>query len=73
MPLSQYSETIHILGAGKSFFGIAGFNANEAAAKLKPRNLRVEPGGTEESFKFRDPDGFLVQLNGPNYTGHVGR
>jgi catechol 2,3-dioxygenase-like lactoylglutathione lyase family enzyme len=89
MPLKQHSEKIHILGAGKSFFGIeqkdggpgldhfdfgiAGFDAAEAASKLKARNLQIEPGGTKESFKFRDPDGFLVQLNGPAYEGHVGK
>lgn len=89
MPLKQHSETIHILGVGKSFFGIeqktngpgldhydfgiAGFDADVATAKLKARNLKVEPGGTKESFKFRDPDGFLVQLNGPDYEGHVGK
>ena len=88
MPLKQHSENTHILGVGKSFFGIeqkpgvpaldhydfgiAGFNADEVAAKLKARNLKVEPGGTKESFKFRDPDGFLVQVNGPEYEGHVG-
>jgi catechol 2,3-dioxygenase-like lactoylglutathione lyase family enzyme len=88
MPLKQHSEKTHILGVGKSFFGIeqkdggpaldhydfgiAGFNADQAAAKLKARNLTLEPGGTKESFKFRDPDGFLVQLNGPDYVGHVG-
>jgi catechol 2,3-dioxygenase-like lactoylglutathione lyase family enzyme len=88
MPLKQHSEKTHILGVGKSFFGIeqkdggpaldhydfgiAGFNADQAAAKLTARNLTLEPGGTKESFKFRDPDGFLVQLNGPDYTGHVG-
>jgi catechol 2,3-dioxygenase-like lactoylglutathione lyase family enzyme len=88
MPLKQHSEKTHILGVGKSFFGIeqkdggpaldhydfgiAGFNADRAAAKLKARNLTLEPGGTKESFKFRDPDGFLVQLNGPGYVGHVG-
>jgi catechol 2,3-dioxygenase-like lactoylglutathione lyase family enzyme len=87
MPLRQHSETTHILGVGKSFFGIeqkdggpaldhydfgiAAVNANEEAAKLKARNLTLEPGGTKESFKFRDPDGFLVQLNGPGYVGHV--
>jgi catechol 2,3-dioxygenase-like lactoylglutathione lyase family enzyme len=89
MPLKQHSETTHILGVGKSFFGIeqksppagldhydfgiAGFDADAVQAKLKARNLKVEPGGTKESFKFRDPDGFLVQLNGPNYEGHVGK
>ena len=88
MPLKQHSEKTHILGVGKSFFGIeqkdggpaldhydfgiAGFNADQAAVKLKALNLTLEPGGMKESFKFRDPDGFLVQLNGPDYTGHVG-
>jgi catechol 2,3-dioxygenase-like lactoylglutathione lyase family enzyme len=88
MPLKQHSEKTHILGVGKSFFGIeqkdggpaldhydfgiTGFNAIQAAAKLKARNLTPEPGGTNESFKFRDPDGFLVQLNEPDYVGHVG-
>jgi catechol 2,3-dioxygenase-like lactoylglutathione lyase family enzyme len=89
MPLKQHSEKTHILGVGKSFFGIeqkgtraeldhydfgiAGFNADAVLAKLKARNLKVEPGGTKESFKFWDPDGFLVQLNGPAYEGHVGK
>lgn len=88
MPLKQHSETTHILGVGKSFFGIeqkgespgldhydfgiADFNADEALAKLQALNLHLEPGGTKESFKFRDPDGFVVQLNGPDYEGHVG-
>jgi catechol 2,3-dioxygenase-like lactoylglutathione lyase family enzyme len=86
MPLKQHSDRTHILGVGKSFFGIeqkdggpaldhydfgiAGFNADQAVAKA--HNLTPEPGGTKESFKFRDPDGFLVQLNGPDYIGHVG-
>jgi catechol 2,3-dioxygenase-like lactoylglutathione lyase family enzyme len=88
MPLKQHSETTHILGVGKSFFGIeqkgstadldhydfgiTGFNADDVIAKLKARNLKPEPGGTKESFKFKDPDGFLVQLNAPDYEGHVG-
>jgi catechol 2,3-dioxygenase-like lactoylglutathione lyase family enzyme len=88
MPLKQHSEKTHILGVGKSFLGIeqkpggpaldhydlgiANFNADEVTAKLKARNLKLEPGGNKESFKFWDPDGFLVQLNGPNYEGHVG-
>jgi catechol 2,3-dioxygenase-like lactoylglutathione lyase family enzyme len=88
MPLKQHSDKTHILGIGKSFFGIeqkeggpaldhydfgiAGFNPDDVTAKLKARNLALEPGGTKESFKFRDPDGFLVQLNGPDYVGHVG-
>jgi catechol 2,3-dioxygenase-like lactoylglutathione lyase family enzyme len=89
MPLKQHSEKTHILGVGKSFFGIeqkgtpaaldhidfgiAGFDADSVLAKLKARNLKVEAGGTKESFKFWDPDGFLVQLNGPDYEGHVGK
>jgi catechol 2,3-dioxygenase-like lactoylglutathione lyase family enzyme len=88
MPLKQHSATTHILGVGKSFFGIeqkpdpvaldhfdfgiAAFNADDVIAKLKARNLKPEPGGNKESFKFRDPDGFLVQVNGPAYEGHVG-
>ena len=89
MPLKQHSEKTHILGVGKSFFGIeqkgtpaeldhidfgiAGFDADVVLAKLKARNLKVRAGGTKESFKFWDPDGFLVQLNGPDYEGHVGK
>ncbi len=87
MPLKQHSETTHILGVGKSFFGIeqkvtppgldhydfgiAGFDADDVISKLRARNLKVEPGGNKESFKFWDPDGFLVQVNGPDYEGHV--
>ena len=89
MPLKQHSEKTHILGVGTSFFGIeqkgtpaeldhidfgiAGFNADAVLAKLKARNLKVQEGGTKESFKFWDPDGFLIQLNGPDYEGHVGQ
>jgi catechol 2,3-dioxygenase-like lactoylglutathione lyase family enzyme len=88
MPLKQHSATTHILGVGKSFFGIeqkgdtaaldhydfgiASFNADKVTAKLKERNLKLEPGGSKESFKFRDPDGFVVQVNAPEYEGHVG-
>jgi catechol 2,3-dioxygenase-like lactoylglutathione lyase family enzyme len=79
MPLKQHSATTHILGVGKSFFGIeqkgntaaldhydfgiAGFNADDVTSKLKESNLKLEPGGSKESFKFRDPDGFVVQVN----------
>jgi catechol 2,3-dioxygenase-like lactoylglutathione lyase family enzyme len=88
LPLKQHSATTHILGVGSSFFGIeqkgdtaaldhydfgiAGFNADDVTAKLKERNLKLEPGGSKESFKFRDPDGFVVQVNSPEYEGHVG-
>jgi catechol 2,3-dioxygenase-like lactoylglutathione lyase family enzyme len=89
MPLKQHSANTHILGVGSSFFGIeqkgdraaldhydfgiSGFNADDVTAKLKARNLALEPGGSKESFKFKDPDGFVVQVNGPNYEGHVGQ
>jgi hypothetical protein len=88
MALKQHSATTHILGVGKSFFGIeqkgdspaldhydfgiAGFNADDVTAKLQERNLKLEPGGSKESFKFRDLDGFVVQVNSPDYEGHVG-
>jgi catechol 2,3-dioxygenase-like lactoylglutathione lyase family enzyme len=88
MPLKQHSANTHILGVGSSFFGIeqkgdraaldhydfgiSGFNADDVTAKLKARNLTLEPGGSKESFKFKDPDGFVVQVNGPSYEGHVG-
>src|SRR3979411_1873791 len=52
-------------------FGIAGFSADEARAKLKKRNLKFADGNSNEQFKFNDPDGFQVQLNGPDYVGHV--
>ena len=55
-------------------FGLANWNAAEARAKVKEAGLKLEKGSEhgDESFKFRDPDGFLVQINGPKYTGHVG-
>src|ERR1017187_9019241 len=68
MPLKQHSDRTHILGVGKSFFGveqkgtpaeldhidfgIAGFDADAILAKLKARHLKVEEGGTKETFKF---------------------
>jgi catechol 2,3-dioxygenase-like lactoylglutathione lyase family enzyme len=52
-------------------FGIANFNADEARAKLKKLNLKFDSSNSQESFKFFDPDGFQVQLNAPDYVGHV--
>jgi catechol 2,3-dioxygenase-like lactoylglutathione lyase family enzyme len=52
-------------------FGISGFNADEARGKLRKRNLKYADGNPKESFKFHDPDGFQVQLNAPDYVGHV--
>jgi len=53
-------------------FGIKDFNADDFRAKLTKRNLKYDTGNSQESFKFTDPDGFLVQVNGPDYVGHVG-
>jgi catechol 2,3-dioxygenase-like lactoylglutathione lyase family enzyme len=55
-------------------FGIQGWDAKAMRAKVAAAGLQVTPGsrGDDESFKFNDPDGFVVQVNGPRYTGHVG-
>ena len=52
-------------------FGIVGFDADRVRAKLRQLNLRFDSGNSKESFKFYDPDGFLVQVNAPDYVGHV--
>lgn len=89
MQLRQHSPTVHILGVGKSFFGLeqctgnepahfshydfglANFNADQIRAALRKRKLEIEDEHSSESFKFHDPDGFTVQVNGPDYVGHV--
>jgi catechol 2,3-dioxygenase-like lactoylglutathione lyase family enzyme len=55
-------------------FGIQGWDLAEARAKVEALGLKVEGRlrPNAESFKFHDPDGFLVQINSPKYTGHVG-
>jgi len=53
-------------------FGIADFNADEVRARLRKLNLKFDGGNSKESFKFYDPDGFHVQVNAPDYVGHVG-
>jgi catechol 2,3-dioxygenase-like lactoylglutathione lyase family enzyme len=55
-------------------FGIEGWDAKAMRAKVAAAGLKTTPGsrGDDESFKFNDPDGFVVQVNGPKYTGHVG-
>jgi catechol 2,3-dioxygenase-like lactoylglutathione lyase family enzyme len=52
-------------------FGIANFNADEFRAKLSERHLKFSDKTSQESFKFYDADGFQVQVNGPDYVGHV--
>jgi catechol 2,3-dioxygenase-like lactoylglutathione lyase family enzyme len=52
-------------------FGIANFNADEVRAKLRERGLKFADSTSKESFKFYDPDGFQVQVNAPDYVGHV--
>jgi hypothetical protein len=51
-------------------FGIAAFNADDIRKKLTERGLKFD-GTSQESFKFVDPDGFHVQVNAPDYVGHV--
>lgn len=52
-------------------FGIAHFSADEIRAKLRERGLKFSDPTAQESFKFFDPDGFQVQVNAPDYVGHV--
>ena len=52
-------------------FGIAHFNADEIRTKLQERGLKFLDPKAQESFKFFDPDGFQVQVNAPDYVGHV--
>jgi catechol 2,3-dioxygenase-like lactoylglutathione lyase family enzyme len=51
-------------------FGIANFNADEVRARLTELGLKFD-SISKESFKFYDPDGFHVQVNAPDYVGHV--
>ena len=51
-------------------FGVQNFNAQEGAAKLQKRGLKVA-SVSKDGLKFIDPDGITVQLNGPDYPGHV--
>lgn len=55
-------------------FGLEGWDAAAMRAKVQAAGLKLTPGarGDDESFKFNDPDGFVIQVNGPKYTGHVG-
>lgn len=88
MPLKQHSAKTHILGVGGACFfgieqgdsqarvdhydfGIAAFDADDVRAKLTKLNLKFD-SNSKESFKFHDLDGFLVQVNAPDYVGHVG-
>ena len=52
-------------------FGIANFNADQVRARLSELNLTFSDKTSKESFKFYDPDGFQVQVNAPDYVGHV--
>lgn len=53
-------------------FGIANFNADAIRARLSALGLKFADQRSQESFKFYDPDGFQVQVNGPDYVGRVG-
>jgi catechol 2,3-dioxygenase-like lactoylglutathione lyase family enzyme len=52
-------------------FGISHFNADAIRARLRERGLKFSDAESQESFKFFDPDGFQVQVNAPDYVGHV--
>jgi catechol 2,3-dioxygenase-like lactoylglutathione lyase family enzyme len=52
-------------------FGIEHFNADQVRAQLAKLDLKFSDKTSQESFKFYDPDGFQVQVNGPDYVGHV--
>jgi catechol 2,3-dioxygenase-like lactoylglutathione lyase family enzyme len=52
-------------------FGIENFDADAVRARLSQMNLKFSDTKSKESFKFFDPDGFQVQVNGPDYVGHV--
>jgi catechol 2,3-dioxygenase-like lactoylglutathione lyase family enzyme len=52
-------------------FGLADFNADAVRARLSELDLKFSDKTSKESFKFYDPDGFHVQVNGPDYVGHV--
>jgi catechol 2,3-dioxygenase-like lactoylglutathione lyase family enzyme len=53
-------------------FGVADFNADKVRARLSELHLNFADKTSQESFKFYDPDGFQVQVNGHGYVGHVG-
>ncbi len=55
-------------------FGLEGWDAAAMRAKVQAAGLKLTAGSRvdDESFKFNDPDGFVVQVNAPKYTGHVG-
>jgi catechol 2,3-dioxygenase-like lactoylglutathione lyase family enzyme len=52
-------------------FGLENFDADAVRARLSQMNLKFSDTKSKESFKFFDPDGFQVQVNGPDYVGHV--
>src|ERR1700730_15447652 len=52
-------------------FGIENFDADAVRARITEMNLKLSDTKSKESFKFFDPDGFQVQVNGPDYVGHV--
>ena len=51
--------------------GIENFDADYARAKFLKANLKYDGSNSKESFEFFDPDGFQIQLNRPEYVGHV--
>ena len=52
-------------------FGIENFNADQVREQLSKLNLKFSDKTSKEYLSYYDPDGFQVQVNGPDYVGHV--
>jgi catechol 2,3-dioxygenase-like lactoylglutathione lyase family enzyme len=52
-------------------FGLEGWDAKAMRAKVAAHGLSITAGsrGDDESFKFNDPDGFVVQVNQISHVG----
>ena len=88
MPLKQQSAKIRILGVkiltgieqgdgpGATVdhydFGITGFNADEAPREVEETQLQSHRYSRGERFFKSTSNGFQIQLNAPDYVGHVG-
>jgi hypothetical protein len=75
----QLDRRTFIASAGATAFTLAlpvlpaeieNFIADTFRASLTELNLKFS-GILQESFMLNEPDGFLVQMNGPDYVGHV--
>jgi catechol 2,3-dioxygenase-like lactoylglutathione lyase family enzyme len=86
MTLQQHSASLHLLGVGKSVWGLEtgkektavvdhvslGIeNFRQDEAVAKLKKLGLVSEVAKESLKFRDPQGLTVQLNLPDYPGYL--